>query len=211
MQKLHVVFAVDRAGLVGNDGETHQGVFDINFLRSVPHMQILCPSNGAELEMMLRQAVLEMDGPVAVRYPRGGDGKFTQIATSPILREGKDITLIGYGTLINEVLEAAELLQKEGICAEVLKLASVKPFDLDTIIASVQKTGHLVVADEAISIGCAGREISALLRAKGIVVPTRSCNIGDGFVEHGNVKELYRQVGIDAQSLADKAKEVLGR
>ena len=211
MQNLHVVFAVDRAGLVGNDGETHQGVFDLNFLRSVPNMQILCPSNGAELEMMLRQAVLEMDGPVAVRYPRGGDGKFTEIATSPVLREGTDITLIGYGTLINEVLEAAQLLEQEGIHAEVLKLASVKPFDLDTIIASVTKTRHLVVADEAISIGCAGREISALLRAKGIVVPTRSCNIGDRFVEHGNVKELYRQVGIDARSLAEKAKEVLGR
>ena len=211
MQKLHVVFAVDRAGLVGSDGETHQGVFDVNFLRSVPHMQILCPSNGAELEMMLRKAVLEMDGPVAVRYPRGGDGKFTEIATSPILREGRDITLIGYGTLINEVLDAADLLEKEGIRAEVLKLASVKPFDLDTIIASVEKTGHLVVADEAISIGCAGREISALLRAKGIVVPTRSCNIGDCFVEHGSVKELYRQVGIDAKTLAAKAKEVLGR
>ena len=211
MQNLHVVFAVDRAGLVGNDGETHQGVFDLNFLRSVPNMQILCPSNGAELEKMLRQAVLEMDGPVAVRYPRGGDGKFTEIAASPVLREGTDITLIGYGILINEVLEAADLLEKEGIRAEVLKLASVKPFDLDSIIASVGKTGHLLVADEAISIGCAGREISALLRAKGIVVPTRSCNIGDRFVEHGNVKELYRQVGIDARSLAEKAKEVLGR
>ena len=78
-------------------------------------------------------------------------------------------------------------------------------------LATYEKMADLVVADEAISIGCAGREISALLRAKGIVVPTRSCNIGDCFVEHGNVKELYRQVGIDARSLADKAKEVLGR
>lgn len=209
MQNLHVVFAVDRAGLVGSDGETHQGVFDINFLRSVPNMQILCPSNQAELEQMLRRAVLEMDGPVAVRYPRGCDGKFTRIAAKPVLREGKDITLISYGTLINEVLDAAELLEKDGISAEVLKLDSVKPFDLDTIVESVCKTRHLLVAEEAVSIGCAGREISALLRAKGILIPTRGCNLGDRFVEHGEIRELYRLVGIDAEALAKKAREVM--
>lgn len=209
MQNLHVVFAVDRAGLVGSDGETHQGTFDINFLRSVPNMQILCPSNQAELEVMLRQAVEEMDGPVAVRYPRGGDGEFTAVAKSPVLREGKDITLISYGVLINEALAAAELLEKDGISTEVVKLNSVKPFDLDTIFASVRKTRHLLVAEECIGIGCAGREISALLRMQGILIPTHFCNVGNSFVRQGTVREQYRLVGVDAQSLAQKGKEML--
>lgn len=209
MQNLHVVFAVDRAGLVGNDGETHQGVFDISFLRSIPNMQILCPSNQAELEHMLRKAVLEMDGPVAVRYPRGGDGEFTEIAASQILREGEDVTLLSYGTLINEVLCAAELLARDGIKAEVLKLESVKPFDLNTISASVKKTGCLVVAEECIGVGSAGREISALLGLQGVKIPMRFCNVGNQFVPHGSVKELYHLVGIDAEAIADAAREVL--
>ena len=97
-------------------------MFDVNYLRSVPGMQVLCPASQAELGQMLRRAVLEMTGPVAVRYPRGCDGAFTGIAEQPRLREGKDITLVTYGTLINEVLSAAKLLEARGISAEVLKL-----------------------------------------------------------------------------------------
>ncbi len=209
MQNLHVVFAVDRAGLVGEDGETHQGVFDINYLRSIPNMQILCPANQEELEMMLRDAVLKMDGPVAVRYPRGCDGAFRKAADKPVLREGTDITLIGYGTLINNVLDAAKLLEKDGISAEVIKLPSVKPIDMVTIAKSVRKTGHLLVAEDAVCIGCAGKEIAALLRTQKIVVPTRLVNIGDRFVTHGSVDRLYQMLGLDAKSLARKAAEVM--
>ena len=209
MQKLHVVFAVDRAGLVGEDGETHQGVFDISYLRSVPGMQILCPANQEELAFMLRKAVLEMDGPVAVRYPRGCDDAFTEIANGTVVREGSDITLIGYGRLINNLLEAADLLERTGIRAEVLKLPSVKPIDMRPIAASVKKTGAMVVAEEAVCIGCAGKEIAASLRTSGIDVPTRLVNIGDRFVPHGSVSSLYRLLGLDAASLAQTAREVL--
>ena len=209
MQKLHVVFTVDRAGLVGEDGETHQGVFDISYLRSVPGMQILCPANQEELAFMLRKAVLEMDGPVAVRYPRGCDDAFTEIANGTVVREGSDITLIGYGRLINNLLEAADLLERTGIRAEVLKLPSVKPIDMRPIAASVKKTGAMVVAEEAVCIGCAGKEIAASLRTSGIDVPTRLVNIGDRFVPHGSVSSLYRLLGLDAASLAQTAREVL--
>ena len=209
MQKLHVVFAVDRAGLVGEDGETHQGVFDISYLRSVPGMQILCPANQEELAYMLRKAVLEMDGPVAVRYPRGCDDAFTEIANGTVVREGSDITLIGYGRLINNLLEAADLLERTGIRAEVLKLPSVKPIDMRPIAASVKKTGAMVVAEEAVCIGCAGKEIAASLRTSGIDVPTRLVNIGDRFVPHGSVSSLYRLLGLDAASLAQTVREVL--
>ena len=209
MQKLHAVFAVDRAGIVGEDGETHQGVFDIGFLRSIPNMQVLCPSNQAELRQMLRSAVTELDGPVAVRYPRGGDGAFTQAATQPVLRSGEQITLVSYGIMINNVLEAAELLSREGISAEVVKLPSVKPINMAAISASVRKTGHLLIAEDTVCIGCAGKEIAATLRTAGLNVPTRLCNIGDRFVQHGKVSELHRLLGLDGASLAQAAKEVL--
>lgn len=209
MQKLHVVFAVDRAGLVGEDGETHQGIFDVNYLRAIPNMQVLCPANQSELEEMLRHAVLNMDGPVAVRYPRGGDGKFTQAAQSPILRKGTDITLVGYGKYINEIMDAADILQTEGISAEIVKLPSVKPINVAAIAASVRKTGHLLIAEEAVCIGCAGKEIAATLRVQGIVVPTALVNIGDRFVPHGTVSALYELLNLDAKSLAKKAREVL--
>lgn len=210
MQNLHVVFAVDRAGLVGSDGETHQGIFDISFLRSIPNMQILCPSNQAELKVMLNRAVFDMEGPVVVRYPRGCDGKLTEIVPAPVMRKGKDITLIGYGILMNEVIAAGEILAKQGINAEVIKLNSVKPIDLDTIADSVQKTGHLIVAEETVRNGCVGREITALLRTRNILVPTITCNVGDAFIEHGTVPELYKLCGLDAASLAKTAREMLG-
>ena len=211
MLNLHVVLAVDRAGLVGEDGETHHGVFDVNFLRSVPNMQILCPANQAELAQMLRQAVEEMDGPVAVRYPRGGDGAFTEIAAAPVLREGRDITLVTYGTLINSVLEAAALLETSGVSAEVIKLDAIKPISFSAISASVRRTRCLLVAEEAVCTGCAGKEIAAQLRAEGVAFRYRLCNLGDRFVTHGSIRELYRHVGLDAQALAEAAQEVLSR
>lgn len=211
MLNLHVVFAVDRAGLVGEDGETHHGVFDINYLRSVPGMQILCPANQEELTIMLRKAVLEMDGPVAVRYPRGCDGAYRIAASSLCVREGTDITLVTYGTLINNVLKAGEILAAAGISAEVIKLPSVKPIDMAAIAQSVRKTNHLLVAEEAVCVGCAGKEIMASLRMMGVEVPMRLCNLGDRFVTHGAIELLYRLVGLDAASLAEAAQEVLER
>lgn len=211
MQDLHVVFAVDRAGLVGEDGETHHGVFDVSFLRSVPGMQVLCPSNQLELEAMLRKAVFEMTGPVAVRYPRGCDGKYSALPENPVLREGSDITMIGYGKLINNLLEAADLLKEQGISAEVIKLPSVKPLDMPVIAASVRKTGHLLIAEESVCIGCAGKEIAAQLRLAGIVVPNRLINIPDRFVTHGAVARLYEELGLDGASLCKTAMEVCAK
>ena len=211
MQDLHVVFAVDRAGLVGEDGETHHGVFDVSFLRSVPHMQVLCPANQAELEEMLRKAIFEMKGPVAVRYPRGCDGAYGALPESPVLREGSHITMIGYGKLINNLLEAAELLEQQGIRAEVIKLPSVKPLDMATIAASVRKTGHLLIAEEAVCIGCAAKEIAAQLRLAGIIVPNRLINIPDRFVTHGSIARLYEELGLDAKSLCKAAMEVCAK
>ena len=209
MLNLHVVFAVDRAGLVGDDGETHHGVFDVNFLRSVPNMTVLCPANQTELEQMLRKAILEMDGPVAMRYPRGTNGAFTQAAADLTLCEGTDITLVTYGTTINAVLAARQLLAQEGISAEVIKLPSIKPIDHAVIAASVRKTGRLLVAEETICTGCVGKEISSVLKAGGIIVPTKLVNIGDQFVTHGAIKDLHKSLGLDGPGLAAAVREVM--
>ena len=109
MLDLHVVFAVDRAGLVGDDGPTHHGVFDVGFLRQVPGMTVLCPADQAELAWMLRKAVFELSGPVAVRYPKGGDGAYTEICPAPVIRQGRDMTLVCYQHISNtsyEVMKA---------------------------------------------------------------------------------------------------------
>lgn len=125
IQNLHVVFAVDRAGLVGEDGETHHGVFDVNYLSSVPGMTVLAPANFAEQTRMLRTALFELDGPVAVRYPRGSEGEFRHDSGPDCavqLQKGSDITLIGYGTMINQIIRLRALLEQEGISGEIIKL-----------------------------------------------------------------------------------------
>ena len=205
---LHVVFAVDRAGLVGADGATHHGVMDTVFLSGIPNMTVLCPASFAELRAMLRRALFEMTGPVAIRYPRGGEGAFTADTSAgdfAELRTGKDITLCAYGTLINNVLGAAELLHEDGIEARVVKLNRISPFRGGELSKCFGTTKRLLVAEECLGVGCIGQRIAAILAE-----PQRLtlCNLGRRFIEQGSVGELYRQCGLDAESLARTAKEV---
>lgn len=215
LQGLHVVFAVDRAGLVGEDGETHHGVFDTAFLDTIPGMTVLCPSNFAELESMLQQAVYELDGPVAVRYPRGGEPDWRENFSNEAsvrLREGKDITLVGFGTMIKTVLDAAELLAQKGIEAEVVKLNRITPIQLNVISASVQKTGRLLIVEDNVDMNCVGRRVVSGLIGGGTSPDTVVLqNLGTGFVTHGSVSQLRQLCGLDAQSLCEKAEEVCAR
>lgn len=203
---LHVVFAVDRAGLVGADGETHHGVFDLGFLRQVPGMCILCPSNLAELELMLRRALFEMRGPVAVRYPRGGDGRLTEPAADPVLRQGKDITLCGYGTMVNTLLDAADLLAQRGVDAELVKLSCVKPLD-EAWKPSVRKTGALLMAEECPAHCGVYDQLAADPAMEG--VRKRGLDLGEGFTQHGSVPQLLERAGLDANSIAEAAMKLL--
>ncbi len=213
IQGLHVVLGVDRAGLVGEDGETHHGVFDVAYLTSVPGMKVLCPASFAELEAMLRHAVLEVRGPVAVRYPRGGEGHFKELCAvdgASVLRDGSDITLIAYGNMIGEVLDCADRLQERGVSAQVLKLNSIVPLDMDMVAACVRKTGRVLVAEECVDAGCVGRRIGAelMLRGEG-GVKLALVNLGDRFIPHGTVAQLRALCGIDGSSLCKKALEVM--
>lgn len=206
LQNLHVVFCVDRAGLVGSDGETHHGVFDVSYLSSVPGMHILCPACFAELKAMLYKAIYELDGPVAIRYPRGGEGKYTECVSSAVLREGNDITVAAYGTMINTALELSEIIKAEGFGADVIKIGQIKPLDCEAVMASLRKTGRLIIAEDVCDSGCVGKQLLARAAFEGIELKgAKLCNLGGGLVSHGTVPELMCDCGLDADSLKDKA------
>ena len=213
LSDLHVVFAVDRAGMVGADGETHHGIFDATFLSEIPNMTVLCPSNFAELRTMLDRAVNEIKGPVAIRYPRGGEGNYKENSGRQnlvVLREGEDITLCAYGTMINNVLDAAGILHKQGIEARVVKINAISPLYDRDMREIIGKTKAMLVAEECAGVGCMGQRMAAILGWNKIS-PERLelCNLGKAFPAQGTVEELYREFGLDAESLAKKAAEVL--
>lgn len=207
---LHVVFAVDRAGLVGEDGETHNGLFDVGYLRQIPQISILCPASLAELSYMLRQAVFHMDGPVAVRYPRGGEGRYTGLSQkdAEIILEGSDFTIITYGTGINAALDASDLLKKRGISIEVVKLNSIAPIDYPIVFASMLKTKRVMVVEDCVCDGSVGQALGARVLEEGIHLEKFILkNLGRRFIPQGTMKELYQQCGLDGRGIANAVLE----
>lgn len=207
---LHTVFAVDRAGLVGNDGETHHGLFDVAFLDTVPNLTVLAPSNFAELDEMMRRAIDDFSSPVAVRYPRGREGSYTTCAPNEnetLLQTGKDITIASYGILINTALEVADKLKDAGITASVVKLNTITPLVADKTIESVSKTKHLLVIEDCAAAGSVGIRLCAMLAQAGLSAKTILKNAGNGIVTHGSVSQLYKHLGIDADSIVREVKK----
>lgn len=211
MLGLHVVLAVDRAGLVGEDGETHHGIYDVGFLRQAPGLKILCPASCEELSAMLTWAVEEYDGPVAIRYPRGGDCGYSQSAWKPnyaktggicLHAEGNDVTIITYGTLVQNALSAAQILHSHGIEATVLRLLTVSPIAVDEIIRNASKKAHFVIMEES-CVGGISDELSSLLYKKIPGCRVDCFNLGSQFVTHGSVAQLYKKYHLDGQSVAD--------
>lgn len=212
LQDLHVVFCVDRAGLVGNDGETHHGAFDISYLRSVPHMQVLCPANFAELEAMLDEAVNRMSGPVAIRYPRGGEGRYTDCHAEGCthLRSGNDITIAAYGTDINIALNTADILADKCIHADVYKLSRLNSGYYADIIDSMRETGRFLMSEQVCQTGCIADEILAYAERAGVKIECAyTPNLGSGIVVQGTVPELIRHCGLDENSLAKAAEKLV--
>ncbi len=213
LQNLHVVFGIDRAGIVGSDGETHHGIFEVEYLCSVPGMTVLCPADFAELQDMLEDALFRITGPVAIRYPRGGEGEYTQMCRENecIVRPGSDISIACYGTMINEVLHAAEILDGNGISAEIIKLGRIKPADFPVTVESIRKTGRFVAAEEVCAAGCVGEYILAQAAEAGVPLHgAQLLNLGEGIVAHGDRASLMRDNGIDACTIAKTARELCG-
>jgi len=212
MLKLPVILAVDRAGLVGEDGETHHGVFDVGFLRQIPGMRILCPGSCAELRQMLRWAVTERPGPVAIRYPRGTDRGYSEnhwlgeADTVVCHKTGKDVTIVTYGTLLTNAMEAAERLHQRGVEATVLRLLSIGELPVQQIAAQ-SAPGKPVYVIEEVSGGCGIRDALSQ-QLPGCAVYGK--DLGKEFVTHGSIDQLYRQRGLDGVSVCDAVLEVLG-
>lgn len=211
MLGLHVVFAIDRAGLVGEDGETHHGVFDLGMLRHAPGMKILCPASGRELGDMLGWAVTECDGPVALRYPRGGDRGYTASAWDGKAsvcchRQGKDVTIVTYGTLVANAMEAAELLAEKGIQATVLRMLSVQPLPVAEILSAMSEGACVLVLEETMEQCSLYKELAYAMREHNIRVD--GMNLGSDYVPHGNCNTLYQHCGLDASAVVNKILEV---
>ncbi len=207
----HVVFAVDRAGLVGEDGETHHGVFDIAYLSSVPGLHILAPASFDELRSMLRYAI-KQNGPVAIRYPRGKEGEYTgnsflNSQKSVLLREGKDVCILTYGTLVNNVLDASELLEVSSVSCSVLKLNSIKPLDTEALLEKTRAFKTFAIVEDVIENGAVYQKISALFAENNIKCKVIPINSGDSFTTHGKTEKLYASLGLDAEGIC---KTILG-
>lgn len=210
---LHAVFCVDRSGLVGADGETHQGSFDASYLRTVPGMTVLEPASFAELRGMLRFALEQCSGPVAICYARGSEGVWQgdyDPKPSTLLCSGGDVTLVSFGTVINEALSAAQTLAESGVECELIKLNSLSPLDTEAVLASLRKTQRFLFCAESCRPGSVAAELLAEAAMDGIVLRgARILDLGSGIVKQGDIPSLRRELGIDAAAIVQAAKELL--
>lgn len=206
-QNLHVVIAIDRAGIVGNDGETHQGVFDEGFLIQIPNMTVLAPANYLELENMLEFAVNKYYGPIAIRYPRGSSELTINNYSMPIIYgkgvivdEGNDITIVTHGRMVSIATKVRDILKEKGIDVEVLNLRFLKPLDKELINKSVKKTNNVLILDETSrDSSICDRVIALLENSPNTIIKT----FPDEFVKHGNVDDLFKKYRMDAESIAE--------
>ena len=218
VQNLDVTLAMDRAGLVGADGATHQGQYDIAFLRTLPNIVVMAPKDENELQHMLRTAV-EYDGPAAIRYPRGAgfgvpmdpDVKALPLGRAELLRDGDDALLVAYGTVAHAALEAAEELAAGGVSAAVLNARFAKPLDAERIVELARRCGAVVTVEEHASMGGFGSAVLEALAEAGVTVPTRCLGIPDGLVEHGNPAAQLAGMGIDRDGIAEAARQLVSR
>ena len=210
MLNLHVVFAVDRAGLVGEDGETHHGIYDVGFLRHAPGMTLLAPASRKELEEMLVWAIEKQNGPVAIRYPRGADRGYTDSAWDADCsvvchRKGENVTLITYGVLLDNAMKAAELLSEQGIEATVLRLTRLTDISMMEITKSLSANKRVVVFEEIGGHCGIGSELAAKLQDSKV-----SCiDLGDQYVTHGAINTLYEHYGLSPEAIKNHVLEVL--
>jgi len=219
LQNLPVVFAIDRAGIVGDDGPTHNGAFDLSYLRHIPNLVLMSPRDGAELQRMLKTA-LSHNGPVAIRYPRGeapesGDLEEIEeieIGRAEVLREGGDVAIFAIGQSVLPSLEAAELLHRQGVEASVINARFVKPLDEGLIADFSLRTGNLMTVEENSVVGGFGSAVAEVLLRRGITgVKMKTIGLPDSFIRHGSQSDLRREVGLDASGIAHSVIEILGK
>ncbi len=218
IDKIPVVFAIDRGGIVGEDGPTHHGLFDYAYLRSMPNMTIMAPKDENEFRHMLKTAVDYNEGPVALRYPRGiGEGvkideeiKTIEIGTGEVLIDGSDILLLAVGSSVPEAIIAQKKLEEQNISAAVINARFIKPLDASLIIEYAQKTGNVISIEEHVKDGGFGSAVLECFSDNDIYnVKFKRIGIADTFVEHGPQKELRKKYRIDSTEIINEAKKLL--
>lgn len=215
IQNLPVVFAIDRAGLVGSDGETHQGIFDLSYLSSIPNMHIMAPKNKWELSDMLKFAV-SFQGPIALRYPRGEAYDGLREHREPIgfgkaewIYKERFIVLVAVGSMVKTALSVREKLIEKGYACSIINARFVKPIDTEILDEAAGNHRLIVTMEENVASGGFGEKVREYLDSKEADVKLLSINIPDEYVEHGNVDILRREVGIDADTIERKILESL--
>jgi 1-deoxy-D-xylulose-5-phosphate synthase len=215
IQNLHVVFAIDRAGLVGSDGETHQGIFDLSYLSSIPNMHIMAPKNKWELSDMMKFAI-GFEGPIALRYPRGEAYDGLKEYREPIVygkaewiyRES-DIALLAVGSMVKTAVTVREMLKDRGLNCSIINARFVKPIDTDTIYEAALHHNVVVTMEENVASGGFGEKVRKYVDNYFSDITLLNINIPDEYVEHGNVEILRKEVGIDADSIVKRILELV--
>lgn len=207
LQRLHVVFPVDRAGIVGADGETHQGVYDISYLSHMPNMAILSPSEFDELDEMLDFAINRYDGPIAIRYPRGSaQSEFEHVpfefGKAVTHQSGLHLSIICTGRMVARAAEVYSILKSDGITCDIISLPTIKPLDEAAVIATAMKTGNVITIEDNVKIGGIGSIIAQLLLEKQVSCRFKSFAFPDEIITHGSVDELDKLYGINAAAIA---------
>jgi 1-deoxy-D-xylulose-5-phosphate synthase len=217
IQNLPVAFALDRAGLVGDDGRTHHGLFDFAYLRCLPNMVVMAPKDEDELRHMTKTAVDYQDGPIAFRYPRGagtgvsmtGPAHTLPIGKGELIREGSDVTIAAIGSTVITAERAAETLADQGIAATVINARFVKPLDDELILEHVRKTGNVITIEEAMLHGGFGSAVLELLSREQLAVPTACIGIPDRIFDHGSQSQLRKDAGLDVDSLVERVQTLV--
>lgn len=213
IQNLPVFLCLDRAGIVGADGPTHQGLYDIAYLRCIPNMVVMAPKDEAELQRMVVTGVNHTDGPIAMRYPRGnGYGvplmeegwEPVEIGKGEILRSGDDVLLLGYGTMVYPAMQVAEILSEHGVQATVVNARFVKPLDTDLILPLAQRIGKVVTLEEGCLMGGFGSAVSEALMDNDVLVPVKRMGVPDKLVDHAKPDESKADLGLTSPQIAEQ-------
>ena len=209
---------MDRAGVVGADGETHQGLFDLSFLSTIPNINILAPKNFFELEKMLEFGI-KLNKPVFIRYPRGAESEVPfdktediMLGQAEVIQEGKDITIVSIGKMVARAKEVADLLKGRDIDCEIINARFLKPIDKETILKSVQKTKRVVtIEDNLLKAGLGDAVISLINESNINDVKVKTFGYNDIFVKHGKVEDLEKLYGLDAKRISEYIESAFHR
>ena len=220
IQNLPVFFCLDRAGIVGADGPTHQGMYDIAFLRCLPNMTIMAPKDEAELQRMVVTGINHTSGPITMRYPRGnGYGvplmeegwEELPIGKAEILRNGDDLLILGYGSMVYPAMQTAEILSEHGIEATVINARFVKPLDTELILPLAQRIGRVVTLEEGCLMGGFGSAVAEALLDNNVVVPVMRLGVPDTLVDHASPEQSFATLGLTPPQMVDRILATFSR